>query len=209
MDRRCFVRGSGRTLALVLALGSCALAGWADPASAEADPASAGEVKPLLPPMAPVPVGAPGVLPPVTLPDDVAAVAGELPAVTLPSLASDPAPVTAPAPVTSSTAVPAAGPGPAPAPAGPSSPGSPGAEVRDGDTRTLTVEGSGTGPVTGGPVSVRLRRAVAETAGPFAFPGGLAAAIVAFLLFQPRLDRSDPSLAHAGVGRDDDLLGFS
>lgn len=207
MDRRCFVRGSGRTLALVLALGPCALAGWADPASAEAGPAPAGEVKPVLPPLAPVPGGTPGILPPVTLPDDVAAVAGKLPDVTLPSLATDP--VTVPEPVTSSTAVPAANPGPAPAPAGPSSPGSPGTEVRDGDPRTVTVEGSGTAPVTGGPVSVRLRRAVAETAGPFAFPGGLAAAIVAFLLFQPRLDRSDPSLAHAGVGRDDDLLGFS
>lgn len=63
-------------------------------------------------------------------------------------------------------------------------------------------------PVTG-PLPLRLRQAASETAQQLSFPLGLAAAILAFLVLQPRLDRDDPSVAHQGTSRDDDLLGFS
>lgn len=60
-----------------------------------------------------------------------------------------------------------------------------------------------------GPLPLRLRNAASETARRLSFPLGLAVAIVAFLILQPRLDRGDPSVAHPGVSREDDLLGFS
>jgi len=66
-----------------------------------------------------------------------------------------------------------------------------------------------TTPPIAGPLPLRLRRAVSETAQELSFPLGLGAAILAFLVLQPRLDRGDVSVAHPGTGSDDDLLGFS
>lgn len=60
-----------------------------------------------------------------------------------------------------------------------------------------------------GPLPLRRRQAASETAQQLSFPLGLAAAISAFLVLQPRLDRGDPSVAHDGTSRDDDLLGLS
>lgn len=201
MGRRGFVKGWGLAAALGLALGTGALPGLAAPAEASRLPAGGPSAPGVTPPAV---AGTPPLLPPVTVPDALAPVTGAVPAVTLPSLAAETSPATAPRAPSRVPSGPATAPAVAP-PARPTASTVPDARgpVADG----AVAEGSR--PGTDGPMSLRLRRAAAETAGPFTFPVVLAGAIVAFLLLQPRLDRDDPTLAHAGVGRDDDLLGFS
>lgn len=227
-----------RTAAVVLAaVPACllALASW-EPASATlpapaTTAASADLLAPLLTPTTaagtPPPTSPPLTLPAVTLPPV------SLPLVTIPPITVV-APVTVPPlPVrVPSITVPgqppspgagsagADGPPPAelggattssPPPSGPASPAPASASRRPG-----TADGAAarpalvvtTTPVTG-PLTLRLRRAASETAQQLSFPLGLAAAILAFLVLQPRLDRGDLSVAHPGAGSDDDLLGFS
>lgn len=57
-------------------------------------------------------------------------------------------------------------------------------------------------------LTVRLRRAAAETVQQLTFPMGLALAALVFLMLQHRLDKGDPRVA-APVDSGDDLLGFS
>lgn len=58
-------------------------------------------------------------------------------------------------------------------------------------------------------VSVRLRRAAAETVQQLSFPLGLALAMLGFLVFQHRLDKGDARVEAALESGDDDLLRFS
>lgn len=48
-----------------------------------------------------------------------------------------------------------------------------------------------------------------RTASTFAFPIGLAGAVLAFLLLQQRIDSSDPKLTAAPIAHDDDVVTFT
>ena len=54
----------------------------------------------------------------------------------------------------------------------------------------------------------RIRRAFTDSAGAFVFPLALIGIVGAFLLFQSRVDRSDPKLALAPIDARDDVLEF-
>lgn len=76
-------------------------------------------------------------------------------------------------------------------------------------------EGAEAGPAVGpdGPapraLAVRLRTAAADTARQLTFPLGLSVGILAFLVFQHRLDRDDHRIGATFEFDDGDLLGFS
>lgn len=59
------------------------------------------------------------------------------------------------------------------------------------------------------PLAFRLRRAAAETVQQLTFPLALALAMLAFLVFQHRVDKNDPKVAVPVETGDDDLLRFS
>jgi hypothetical protein len=54
----------------------------------------------------------------------------------------------------------------------------------------------------------RIRRAFTDSAGAFVFPLALIGIVGAFLVFQSRVDRSDPKLALAPIDARDDVLEF-
>ncbi len=154
-----------------------------------------------LPPVTlpPVPVEPSIAVPPVPLPDLQSLVPGPAPAGVSEGQTAA-APDAAPTP-TDVASAPAASDAPAVAKAPPSSPHPVAPVVR-------TPPAPATVPSVTGPLPLRLRNAALQTARRLSVPMGLAAAIVVFLVLQPRLDRNDPNVAHAGVSRDDDLLGF-
>lgn len=152
-------------------------------------------------------------LPAVTLPP------ATLPTLTVPNLPLDGVPV-----------APVAVPGTATSPAGPATAGGPLAEDDHGAATSVGAAAGGRAPSSGAAaagttslspaaarrtsapapaLSLRLRRAVVETARQLSFPIGLALAIVVFLLVQHRLDRRDPRVVSSGIVADDELLGFS
>lgn len=228
-----------RTAAVVLAaVPSCllALVSW-DPAGA-AVPAPAPLAAPadLLPtvltsttlPGTPPPTSPPLTLPAVTLPPvslpvvtvppvtvvapvTVPPLAVRVPAITVPGQPPTPGSGSA-----GQSTPPPAEPGGAatvssPPPSGPASPAAASPDRRPGPAvgGATRLAPSGTTPPVTGPLPLRLRRAASESARQLSFPLGLAAAILAFLVLQPRLGRGDLSVAHPGTGNDDDLLGFS
>jgi hypothetical protein len=74
-------------------------------------------------------------------------------------------------------------------------------------TRPVAAPGLPTGyHLTDLPADTRL---AARTAKDLSLPLGLAAAVVVFLLVQGRVERSDPKVADAPVGFDDDTVGFA
>lgn len=107
--------------------------------------------------------------------------------------------------------------------------GSPSTPPNAGAPSTAPTGPSATRPVVAGPnakgrpagpaarraeepsraVSVRLRRAAAETVQQLSFPLGLALAMLGFLVFQHRLDKGDTRVEAALESSDDDLLRFS
>lgn len=109
-------------------------------------------------------------------------------------------------------------------------PGSPSTPPNAGATSTAPTGSGATRPVVAGTpdargrpagpaarragepsraVSVRLRRAAAETVQQLSFPLGLALAMLGFLVFQHRLDKGDARVEAALESGDDDLLRFS
>ncbi|HEX2700212.1 MAG TPA: hypothetical protein VHM89_08440 [Acidimicrobiales bacterium] len=226
--RRAFGTTWAKASGLWLAAVTCAalVAGWGPAAATTAvelpDALTTSTTAPPLLTVSPVtlpPVSVPGLeLPPVTVLPEVTVPTVTLPPVTVPLLTAPG--TTAPAPQSlqpaapATTAVvrdvaPAAGAGEQPGPVvGTSS----AASTTEDDPARPAGDGAG-GPAADqrptGPLPLRLREAASETARQLSFPLGLAAAILAFLVLQPRLDRGDPSVSHAGISRDDDLLGFS
>lgn len=199
-------------LFLAAAVAWTVAAGFSTPAPAAEGDAPAPVTLPVLVPGVTLP---PVTLPPVTLPPI------SIPPLTVPNLTVLQPPTAGPAPVGASTGPTAAAPDASPASAGAASPpvatdapaaaSAPASPSQAGPAGAVASTGpaSQTTPAVTGPLPLRLRNAAAETAQRLSFPLGLAAAILVFLILQPRLDRGDTSVAHAGAARDDDLIGFS
>ena len=73
---------------------------------------------------------------------------------------------------------------------------------------SATVPSTKVGATRIAPTSNVSGRLAVQTARAFELPFTVAAAVVAFLIVQARIDRTDPKLVDAPVGADEELIGF-
>lgn len=111
-----------------------------------------------------------------------------------------PTPAGAPAPTNSVGMVPSSTPGPTDVPAG--------SAATTSERPRLGTTDRPVDPAASA-LAFRLRRAAAETVQQLTFPLGLMLAMLAFVVFQHRVDKNDPRVTAALASGDDDLLDFS
>lgn len=204
----------GALAALGLGMFTISTLAGAAPAYAGPTATSSGEVGVVVDPTTPPPTEAPTTTPPTTTPTTMAPTTTTPPTSTVPTtqVQAQP-PVTAPVESTTDESLVQELQNPTP------SSDSKGfvAQVKSAGTTTKKLV---SGVLSGKPVAdvaqAVLPAPVADvvvpavrTASTFAFPIGLAGAVLGFLALQQRVDAGDPKLAAAPIAHDDDVVTFS